>query len=147
MTDPVERPLGLSLLTWLLWFWAGACVLVIAVLVVGDGPIPLSGRAVPREEALARMLPILGPMALAAAGAALALGLRKHWARSAVLLPFALAAVTPAFTGVAVTVGDLARGALALSPVVALLVWYLFFQRGVADYFAGLREAEERPKG
>jgi hypothetical protein len=147
MTDPVERPLGLSLLTWLLWFWAGACALVIAVLMVGDGPIPLSGRAVPRDEALARMLPILGPIALAAAGAALALGLRKHWARSAVLLPFALAAVTPAFTGVAVTVGDLARGALALSPVVALLIWYLFFQRGVTDYFAGLREGEERPKG
>jgi hypothetical protein len=147
MTDPVERPLGLHLLAWLLWFWAGACVLVILVLVVGDGPIPLSGRAVPRDEALARMLPILGPIALAAAGAGLALGLRRHWARSAVLLPFALAAVTPAFTGVAASVADLARGALALAPIVALLVWYLYFQRGVAAYFAYLRTSEERRGG
>lgn len=144
MTDPAGRPLGLNLLTWLLWFWAGASVLVILVLVVGDGPIPLSGRAVPRDEALARMLPILGPIALAAAGAALALDLRKHWARSAVLLPFALAAVTPAFTGVAATVMDLVMGALALAPVVAILVWYLFFQPDVARYFRSLRDADER---
>jgi hypothetical protein len=147
MMDPDERPLGLALLTWLLWFWAGASALVIAVLLVGDGPIPLSGRAVPRDEAVARMVPILGPIALAAAGAALALGLRKHWARAAVLLPFALAAVTPAFTGVAASVADLAMGALALTPFVAILVWYLFFRPGVAGYFAALRETEERSRG
>jgi hypothetical protein len=146
MMGPDERPLGLALLTWLLWFWAGASVLVIVVLLVGDGPIPLSGRAVPRDEAVARMVPILGPIALAAAGAALALGLRKHWARAAVLLPFALAAVTPAFTGVAVSVTDLAMGALALAPVVAILVWYLFFRPEVAGYFAALREVDERSR-
>jgi hypothetical protein len=147
MMNPDERPLGLALLTWLLWFWAGASVLVIAVLLVGDGPIPLSGRAVPRDEAIARMVPILGPIALAAAGAGLALGLRKHWARAAVLLPFALAAVTPAFTGVAASVADLAMGALALTPIVAILVWYLFFRPEVAGYFAALREMEERSRG
>lgn len=142
MTDPAAKPLGIHLLTWLLWFWAGAAVLVILMLLVGDGPIPLSGRAVPREEALARMLPILGPIGLSAAGAALALALRKSWARSAVLLPFALAAATPAFTGVAASVADLAKGALALAPIVAILVWYLFFQRDVARYFDSLEAAE-----
>jgi hypothetical protein len=57
----------------------------------GRGPHPLSGGG-PAGRGLARILPILVPMALAAAGAALALALEKPWARSAVLLPFALAA-------------------------------------------------------
>jgi hypothetical protein len=140
MTDTVQRPLGLSLLAWLLWFWAGASVLVIVILVVGDGPIPLSGQAVPRDEALARILPILVPMALAAAGAALAVGLEKTWARAAVLLPFVLAAATPALTGVAVSVSDLVVGMLALVPVVGVLVWYLYFRPQVAAYFHGLRD-------
>jgi hypothetical protein len=142
-----EQPLGLGLLTWLLWFWAGASLLVIVLLVIGDGPLPLGGRAVPRDEALARILPIPGPMALAAAGAALALALGKHWARSAVLLPFALAAVTPAFTGVATSAVDLAIGAAALVPAVAALVWYLYFRPRVVAYFQALEAREKEQRG
>jgi hypothetical protein len=141
MTD--QRPLGLSLLAWLLWFWAGASVLVIVILVVGDGPIPLSGQAVPRDEALARILPILVPMAMAAAGAALAVGLEKPWARAAVLLPFVLAAATPALTGVAISVSDLVVGMLALVSVIGVLVWYLYFRPEVAAYFHALRDRPE----
>lgn len=139
MKRTTQRPLGLQLLTWLLWFWASASLLVIGLLMIGDGPIPLGGRAVHRDEALARILPILGPMALAAAGAALALTLEKPWARSAVLLPFALAAITPAFTGVSTSLLDMALGALALLPVVAVVVWYLYFRPRVATYFDALR--------
>jgi hypothetical protein len=139
MSENLDRPLGLSLLAWFLGFWAGAAVVIIAVLVAGDGPLPLSGRAVPRDEALARILPILAPMALAAAGASLALALQKHWARAAVLLPFTLSAVTPAFTGVAASGLDLALGVLALVPVMAVLVWYLYFRPGVVSYFHRLR--------
>jgi hypothetical protein len=149
MNEPTERPLGLSLLTWLLWFWAGAAALVLVVLVVGEGPIPLSGRAVDRQEALARILPIVVPMALAAAGAALALALEKPWARSAVLLPVALAAVAPAFTGAATSLLDVFLGALALVPVVAVLVWYLYYRPRVTEYFRHLWERQrerERPR-
>lgn len=144
MSDPGGKPLGLSLLTWLLWFWAGASVLVLLVIGVGDGPVPLKGEFVPREEALARFLPALAPMALAAAGAALALVLERPWARSAVLLPFALAAVAPVFSGVASSVGELATGALVLAPLVALAVWYLYFRPAVVGYFVRLRDADER---
>jgi hypothetical protein len=153
MTDPMattdhDRPLGLGLLTWLLWFWAGASLLVLLLLAIGEGPLALSGRAVSREEALALILPILAPMALAAAGAALALALEKHWARSAVLLPFALAAVTPAFTGVATSATELATGALVMLPIVLGLVWYLYFRPRVAAYFRMLRARdEERGRG
>jgi hypothetical protein len=152
MTEPNapvhhERPLGLGLLAWLLWFWAGASLLVLLLLAVGEGPLALSGRAVAREEALARILPILAPMALAAAGAALALALEKHWARSAILLPFALAAVTPAFTGVATSTAELATGALVMLPVVLALVWYLYFRPGVAHYFRTLRARDEERQG
>jgi hypothetical protein len=134
-----DRPLGLGLLIWLFSFWAGASLLVILLLVMGDGPIPLGGVTVPREEALARILPILGPIALAAAGAALALALEKPWARGAVLLPFSLAAVSPAYTGAARSPLDLALGALAILPLAAVLVWYLYFRPRVVAYFSALR--------
>jgi hypothetical protein len=144
MSDAMERPLGVSLLTWFFWFWAGASFLVLVVILVGDGPIPLSGTAVPRDEAVARLLPVLVPMGLATLGAGLALALGKHWARSAVLLPFALAAVAPAFSGAVGSLLELALGALALVPVVALLVWYLYFRPNVRSYFARLRQEEGR---
>jgi hypothetical protein len=142
MTHSLERPLGLRLLTWLLGFWAGASVLVIIVIAAGDGPVPLRGEFLPRDEAVARFLTALAPMALAAAGAALALALEKHWARSAVLLPFALVAVAPVFTGTATSLGELAMGAVALAPIVAAVVWYLFFRPKVTAYFDRLRESE-----
>ncbi len=142
MTDPLDRPLGLSLLTWLLWFWAGASFLVLVVIGIGQGPVPLNGTFVPREEALARFVPALAPMGLAAAGAALALVLNRPWARSAVLLPFALAMVAPVFSGVATSVGDLAIGALILVPLVVLVVWYLYFNAGAVRHFAMLRDRD-----
>jgi hypothetical protein len=66
-----------------------------------------------------------------------------------VLLPFALAAVTPAFTGVAASVATWPWAMLALTPVVAVLVWYLFFRPEVAAYFAALRDRgnPERSRG
>lgn len=142
MTYSDQRPLGLRLLTWLLAFWAGASVLVIVVIAVGDGPVPLRGQFLSRDEALARFLTALAPMALAAGGAALALALEKHWARAAVLLPFALVAVAPVFTGTAASVAELAFGALALTPIVAVVVWYLFFRPKVTAYFDRLREED-----
>lgn len=137
-----ERPLGLSLLIWLFWFWTGAIVLVFLGFAIGDGPIMLSGRAVPRPDALAAVLPILLPMGLATVGAALALGLDRHWARPAVLLPFALAAVSPAFTGAGYDPVDLVLSVVVLLAIVAALVWYLYFSPGVRAHFARLRHAD-----
>jgi hypothetical protein len=138
---PPERPLGISLLTWLLWFWAGAVVLVLLGFAVGDGPVMLSGRAVPRSEALARVLPALLPMGLAVVGAALALGLGRPWGRPAALLPFLIAAFGPALTGLgAATPGDLLLAVAAVLPIVALLAWYLYFTAASRSYFDRLRE-------
>jgi hypothetical protein len=139
-----ERPLGVSLLTWLLWFWAGAVVLVFLGFAVGDGPIMLSGSAVPRDEALARVVPALLPMGLAVIGAALALGLGRPWGRPVVLLPFIIAAFGPALTGLgATTAGDLLLAVAAVLPIVALLVWYLYFTEASRSYFDGLRARRE----
>lgn len=143
MTDTDDRPLGVSFLVWLMAFWAGASILVLVIIAVGDGPVLVRGEALPRDEAMARLLTALTPMALAAAGAALALALEKPWARSAVLLPFALFAVAPVFTGTATTVAELALGALALTPVVGFLVWYLYFRPRVRTYFEALRRQED----
>jgi hypothetical protein len=137
-----ERPLGISFLAWLLAFWAGASLLVLVVIATGEGPVPLRGQFLPRDEALARFLTVLVPMALAAGGAAVALVMGKPWARSAVLLPFALVAVAPVFTGTAGSLADLAWGVLAMAPVVATVAWYLFFHRGVKAYFGELRRRE-----
>ena len=138
-----ERPLGISLLTWLYWFWVGAVVLVFLGFAVGEGPVPMSGETVPRADALQRVLPVLLPMGLAVLGAALALSLRKAWARPAILLPVALAAFGPALSGVGVTTTDLVLGTLAVLPIIGVLVWYLYFQAGVTAYFADLKEGRE----
>lgn len=142
-----ERPLGVSLLTWLYWFWVGAIILVFLGFAVGDGPVPISGETVPRSEALERVLPVLLTMGLAVLGAALALSLRKPWARPAVLLPVALAAFGPALSGVGVTTADIVLGALAVVPILGALVWYLYFQAGVKAYFVDLNEGREPGTG
>jgi hypothetical protein len=135
-----ERPLGLSLLIWLLWFWAGAIVLVFLGFAIGDGPVMMSGQAVPRPEALRRLLPILAPMGLAVIGAALAMGLKRPWARPAVLLPFLLAPLGPLLTRVGATSADeIAVTGIAVLPVIVALVWYLYFSRSVVAYFQALK--------
>lgn len=137
--EPLERPLGVSLLIWLLWFIAGAIVLLFLGLSIGEGPVMLSGRAASRTEALAAVFPVLLPMGLAAAGAALALGLDRPWARPAALLPFALAAVAPGLTGTAASGLDVFFSALILLPVLAALSWYLYASDEVKRYFEALR--------
>lgn len=139
-----ERPVGVSLLIWLFWFWAGAILLLFLGLAVGDGPVMLGGRAVSRAEALTAVLPALVPMALAVVGAALALALARPWGRAAALFPFALAAFGPVLTGIdSVTPLELSLAALIAVPVLALLVWYLYYQPGPRAYFR--RDRDRRP--
>lgn len=131
-----ERPIGVSLLIWLFWFWAGAILLLFLGLAVGDGPVMLGGRAVARGEALTAVLPALVPMALAVVGAALALALARPWGRAAALFPFALAAFGPILTGIgSVSPLEMALAALIALPVLGLLVWYLYYQPGPRAYF------------
>lgn len=143
--DSNDQPLGIGLLIWLYGFWAGAVALFFLSFAIGEGPVPMGGETVPRQEALARVLPVLLPMGLAVAGAALALGLRKSWARPAVLLPVALAAFGPALSGVGTSAADMVTGALAVLPILAGMVWYLYFRPGVKRYFAGLRDRGDDP--
>lgn len=141
---PTDRPLGISLLIWLFWFWTGAVVLALLGFAIGDGPIMMSGRAVPRDEALGSILPALVPMGLAAAGAALALGLDRPWARPAVLLPFVLAGFGPLLGGLAsATLGDLALSVLVTAPLVGVVAWYLYGLPGTRSYFEALGRASE----
>lgn len=133
---PRDRPLGVSLLIWIFWFWAGAIILLVSGLAFGEGPVMVDGRAASREETLASLLPALVPMALAVVGAALALTLARPWARAAALVPFALAAFGPLLTGV----GDASALGLGLTAVIllvvlGLLVRYLYYQPGPRRYF------------
>lgn len=141
-----DQPLGIALLIWLYGFWAGAVALFFLSFAVGEGPVPMSGETVPRREALARVLPVLLPMGLAVAGAALALGLRKPWARPAVLLPVALAGFGPALSGVGASVADIVTGVLVVLPILGVMVWYLYFRPGVKQYFAGLAVRGRDPR-
>lgn len=143
-----ERPLGLGLLIWLLGCWAGAAALFLLMVVVGEGPLMLSGRSVPRAAARAAFLPILAPMALAAGAAALALALKKPWGRATVFLPILLAALTPVFTGAVRTVWDVAETAVTGLGVAALLAWYLYGRLPVTAYYTALRaRRRERMRG
>lgn len=139
-TGPLEdRPLGISLLIWLYWFWAGAVALVFLGFAIGEGPVMMSGRAVPRADALASVLPVLLPMGLAVIGGALALSLQRSWARPAVLLPVALAAFGPALSGVGTSVLDAVIGTVVVLALLALLGWYLYVRPAVKAYFARLK--------
>jgi uncharacterized membrane protein len=133
--SPAEgaRPLGIRLLIWLYWFWAGATVLLVLALLSGDSPILLQGRPVPREEARALVLPVLVPLALAVAGAALALGQRRRWARLAALFPFVLMVFAPVLM-----LGGRSGGLAMVAPIpIALgLAWYLYRRPGPRAYFA-----------
>lgn len=134
-TEP-DRPTGIVLLIWLFWFWAGALLLLVVGLAVGEGPVLVAGRAMDRGEALRLVLPALVPMGLAVIGAALALTLRRSWARPAALFPFALAVFGPALIGIGATsVTDVVATVLALVPILAGLIWYLYFQPGPRAYF------------
>lgn len=147
MTDVQKevRPLGISLLIWVFAFWAGAIVLLLLGLAIGDGPVMVNGRALLREEALAAVLPALVPMGLAVVGAALALSLGRRWARPAALFPFALAVFGPLLTGVGeVSAVDLLIAAAVVVPVIGGLGWYLYTRPGPRDYFESRAEGRAR---
>lgn len=142
---PRNRPLGITLLIWMFWFWAGAIVLLVVGLAYGEGPVMVDGRPVSRQETLASLLPALVPMALAVVGAALALTLARPWARAAALFPFALAAFAPLLTGA----GDASALGLGLTAVIlilvlGLLVRYLYRQPGPRRYFSPVGEGDGR---
>lgn len=141
-STPDDQPLGVRLLIWLYWFWAGATAIFLLSLIPGDQPVPIAGETMTRTEALGRVVPVLLPMGLAVIGAALALGLRRPWARPAVLLPVFLAAFGPALSGVGATGMDIVLGFLALLPVLAGLVWYLYFRPRTVAYFARLKDED-----
>jgi hypothetical protein len=107
----------------------------------------MGGETIPRTEALSRVLPVLLPMGLAAVGGALALGLRRVWARPAVLLPMFLAAFGPALSGVGRSLADSLLGALVLLPVLAGLVWYLYFRPRTVAWFEGLKAGDDEADG
>lgn len=133
---PGHRPLGISLLIWVFWFWTGAAVLLLLILAFGDGAVMVSGRAVPRQEALSAVLPALIPMALAGIGAALALTLGRPWARPVALFPFALATFGPFLTGAgSVSAAELVVAIALLLLVVGGLGWYLYRRPGPRAYF------------
>lgn len=135
MTTRTERPLGISLLIWMFWFWAGAIGLLVLGLAIGEGPVIMNDEPLRRSEALAGILPVLVPMALAVVGAALALTLRKRWARPAALFPFVLAVFGPALTGAGgVSPADMVLAALVLVPVLGGLGWYLYRRPGPRTY-------------
>jgi hypothetical protein len=120
-------------LIWLYWFWAGALLLLILTLVLGEGPVLVGGRSITRAQAGSLVLPTLAPLALAVAGAALALGLARPWARVAALFPFVLAVFTP----VLMTGSAGADPSMLLPvPILVLLAWYLYTRPGPRAYFA-----------
>lgn len=142
-----DRPMGVRLLIWTFAFWAGAIAMVLLGLGLGEGYVVLGGETVTRGEALATVTPVLLPMGLAVAGAALALGLGRSWARPAALFPFIIAAFTPTLSRLRASgPAELGAALAVLAPVLAVLVWYLYFRPRSRAYFDQLRErrAEEQ---
>ncbi|MFO7894396.1 MAG: hypothetical protein R6U63_11735 [Longimicrobiales bacterium] len=142
---PEDQPLGISLLTWLYWFWSGATVIFLLSLIPGDQPVPIAGETITRTEALGRVLPVFLPIGLAAIGAALALTLRRSWARPAVLLPVILAAFGPALSGMGTSTTDTIFGIVVVLAILVGLIWYLYFRARTVAYFERLKDDDEGP--
>lgn len=142
----MRRPLSLTVLLWLYAFWSAAAVLVLAAAALGTGEVAMDGAAVERRAVLERTLPVFLPLALAFAGGALAIGLRKAWARPALLLPFALAALLPALVAAPTDADpgrELIRGTATMALPTLLLGWYLYWRPRTVAYFEALRDAAE----
>lgn len=138
------RPVGLTLLTWFLAFWAGAAALALASLWMGEGDILVNGEPTPRALVQEMLVPMLLPMALATGGAAASLWLDSQWGRPATLFALLLAgplATLPRWQEATNPGGAPAIGLLAIAPVVLGLGWYLYTKPNVAAYFRALTRA------
>ena len=138
------RPLGLTLLTWLLGFWCGAALLTLATLWLGDADILVDGRPTPREIVFDMLVPMLVPMALATFGAAATLWLDSPWGRPATLFALLIAgplATFPRWDEATNPGGAPLIGLLAIAPILVALGWYLYAKPNVAAYFRALTEA------
>ncbi|HUG40037.1 MAG TPA: hypothetical protein VMM12_06120 [Longimicrobiales bacterium] len=140
----LPRPVGLTLLTWLLGFWAGAALLALAGLWLGEGDVLMNGKPTPRPLVREMLVPMLLPMALATGGAAAALWLDSAWARPATLFAFLLAgplATYPRWEEATNPGGAPLLGLLVIAPLLVGLGWYLYAKPNVAAYFRALTEA------
>lgn len=138
------RPVGLTLLTWLLGFWSGAAILALAGLWIGEGDILVDGEPTPRPLVREMLVPMLLPMALATGGAAATLWLDSAWGRPATLFAFLLAgplATYPRWQEATNPGGAPVIGLLVIAPILIGLGWYLYAKPNVAAYFRALTDA------
>lgn len=140
---PPARPLVLTLLMWLMAFWAGACALTLASVWLGDGPLMIDGVPTARDEVLDLLVPMLVPLGLCAAAAAMTLWIESPWARPTLLFALLLAgpfATYPQWSEATNPGGAPALGLLAVTPALLLLWWYLYLKANVVAYFRALSE-------
>lgn len=138
------RPLGLTLLTWLLGFWCGAALLTLAMVYLGEGDVLVNGEPTPRALVREMLVPMLLPMALATGGAAAMLWMDSAWARPATLFAFLIAgplATFPRWHQATNPGGAPLIGLLAMAPLLLAVGWYLYGKPNVAAYFRALTEA------
>lgn len=139
-----SRPLGLTLLTWLLGFWCGAALLAVLALYTSEGDIAVRGTPTARPLVRDMLVPMLLPMALSTGGAAATLWLDSPWGRPATLFAFLLAgplATFPRWQEATNPGGAPLIGLLAVAPVLLGVGWYLYAKPNVAAYFRALTDA------
>ena len=145
--DPIlfpPRPVGLTLLTWLFGFWAGAALVALVGLWVGDGDLLVNGEPTARAIVREMLVPMLVPMALATGAAAILLWLDSAWGRPTALFAIFLAgplATLPRWQEATNPGGAPAIGVLAVLPLLLGLGWYLYGKAEVARYFRALTDA------
>lgn len=143
-TTFAPRPLGLTLLTWLLGFWCGAALLALVALHSGEGDLTVNGTPMARPLVRDMLVPMLLPMALATGGAAATLWLDSPWGRPATLFALLLAgplATFPRWQEATNPGGAPLVGLLAIAPLLLGAGWYLYAKPNVAAYFRALTDA------
>lgn len=147
---PRRRPLALTLVMWFMGFWAGACLLTLVSVWLGDGPIMINGAPTDRGEVLNLLTPMLLPLGLAAGAAAMTLWIESPWARPTLLFALLLAgpfATFPSWNQATNPGGAPALGLLAMTPVLLLAWWYLYLKKDVVAYFKAVSRRRYAPPG
>ncbi|HSH46407.1 MAG TPA: hypothetical protein VK966_11240 [Longimicrobiales bacterium] len=144
MSESNPRPAALTLTMWFMGFWAGACLLTLVSVWLGNGPIMIDGTPTARQEVLDLLMPMLLPLGLGAGAAALTIWIESPWARPTLLFALLLAgpfATFPQWNEATNPGGAPALGLLATTPLLLLAWWYLYLKPNVVAYF---REVSRR---
>jgi len=141
MSSLLPVPALIRVLRWLTPVFAGAMFLSIILVLLEIGPVIMGGQRVDRDTWLHVAAPLVAVIGTLTFLASVGLARRRAWARHLIILMFAfiIAYAISARAFQAIPNGMMWRAIGNASFAGALSVWYFYFKKNVASYFAALK--------